>query len=219
MSKKIKKLAIAAVILAIIIWAVSAFGGNDSRPTATDGLLSSSTGTGAAAPLSGTPASTSTGGNEFASLLSSIKSITIDDSVFSTPAYKALRDHPITLGTDIIGRSNPFAPVGSDSSENAINPTVQTLQPGKVTSTSAELSALVSFATTAPVSVVFQYGTTDQFGSDTSPKTLSKSSTVLATISGLAPSTTYYVQAVAVVGSTTTKGNSMSFTTTTVPGQ
>jgi hypothetical protein len=218
MSKKIKKLAIAAVVLSIIIWVVSSMStGSNSSPTTNEGLLTTSAGAGGGAALPGDITFSSTPGNEFSALLSSVKSITIDDSIFSNPAYKALRDHPITLGTDIIGRSNPFAPVGSDSAQGSVNPIVQTLQPGKVTSTTVEFSAQISFATTAPVSAIFQYGTSDQFGSVTSPKILTKSSTVLATITGLLPSTTYYVQAVAVVGSTTTNGNTMSFTTTTSP--
>lgn len=212
MSKKVKIFAIVIIAFAILIWIFSSMGGSSApQPAGTNGL---STSLGSNSSAMGTPTS---GGGEFASLLSSINSISIDDSVFSNPAFKALRDHPINVGTDIIGRSNPFAPVGTDGADLSSAPTVQTLQPGKITSTSAELSAQVSLATTAPVTLVFQYGTTDQFGSVTPPQTLTKTGTSVATIANLAPNTQYYVQAVAVVGSTTTNGNTMLFTTTTPP--
>ncbi len=219
MSKKIKKFLVFIIIFAAIIWGALLLSRRNAPSTAQNANpLASSVGSGSASPAG------NTGQNhmpsaDFSSMLSSVRSISIDMSIFSNPAYKALRDHPIALGTDVIGRTNPFAPVGADSGEVSINPTVQTLQPGKVTSASAELSAQVSFSTTAPVSVVFQYGTTDEFGSVTSPQTLTKSGTAVATISGLASDTTYYVQAVAVVGSTTTTGNTMMFTTTTPPAQ
>jgi len=214
MSTKVKKFAIIVLAIAAIVFIISSVGGEE--PEDTGGLVSS----GVDSPLAPISAAPIEDGEDFGSILSTVKSITIDDSIFSNPAYKALRDHPIALGTDIVGRSNPFAPIGNDSTTEApMTPTVQTLQPGKVTSTSAELSAQVSFSTTAPVSVVFQYGTTDQFGSVTSPQTLTRSGVTLATISGLLPATVYYVQAVAVVGSTTTNGNTMSFVTMTPAGQ
>jgi len=93
---------------------------------------------------------------------------------------------------------------------------VQTLAPGKVLSSSAEFSALVTSSTTDPVSVVFQYGLSDTFGSATPPTTVTKNGTALFTATGLTPATTYYVEAVAVQGSTTANGDIMSFTTATV---
>ncbi len=215
MSKKIKIFAIIILALAALLWVSSMFGKKDATPAPTGSLVSSG---GTTAPVTTSNPAVSSGG-EFASLLTSVRDISsnIDLSIFSNPAYRALRDHPITLGSDVIGRSNPFAPVGTDGADLSASPTVQTLQPGKVTSTTAELSAQISFSTTAPVSVVFQYGTSDQFGSVTTPISLTKSGTVVMTISNLASNTPYYVQAIAVVGSTTTNGNTMSFTTTTPP--
>ncbi len=212
MSKKVKIFSIIILAIAVLIWVASRAGGNDTPTPVSNNPLSSSVET---LPATTIPIATD---NEFATLLSSVKSISIDDSIFSNPAYRALRDHPINIGTDVVGRSNPFAPVGTDGSDLSSAPTVATLQPGKITSTSAELSAGVTFATSAPVTVVFQYGPTDQFGAVTSPLTLTKSGTAVATIIGLSPNTTYHVQAVAVVGSTTTNGNTMTFTTTTPPG-
>jgi hypothetical protein len=152
--------------------------------------------------------------DQFSDLLSTIQSISIDTTIFQDPGYLSLRDHPITLGTDIIGRPNPFVPTGNDAAPSSTaTASVQTLAPGKITKTTAELGALVTLADTAPVSVVFEYGTSDAFGSATSPLTASHSGTTLSTISGLTPGTLYYVRADVVKGSVTAQGNTMTFTT------
>jgi hypothetical protein len=126
----------------------------------------------------------------------------------------ALRDNPVNLGTAVIGRVNPFAPIGSD----AANPTQQTLQvetlaPDKVVSTSAEFGALISAALLSPTTVVFEYGTSNALGQSTTSVNVTNNGTALFTATGLTAATTYYVEAVAVQGSSTTTGNIMSFTT------
>jgi hypothetical protein len=210
MSKRVKIFAIVILAITAIIFIASKTGSSDPDT----GPLSSTMD--AALPITNVEPSTD---NEFSLLLSTVTSINIDESVFNSPTYKALRDNPVMLGSDIVGRTNPFAPIGADSPSDLITPIVQTLQPGKVTSTTAEFSAQVSFTTTAPVSVIFQYGTNDQLGFVTTPTVLSKSGTVLATVKNLAPNTIYQVKAVAVVGSTTANGNTMSFSTTSAPAQ
>jgi hypothetical protein len=210
MSKRVKIFAIIVLVITVIIFIASKTGSSNTDT----GSLSSTMDT--ALPITNVEPSTD---NEFSALLSTVTSISIDDSIFNSPAYKALRDNPVTLGSDIVGRTNPFAPIGADSSGDIITPIVQTLQPGKVTSTTAEFSAQVSFTTTAPVSVIFQYGVNDQLGSVTTPTVLSKSGTVLATVRNLSPNTIYQVKAIAVVGSTTANGNTMSFSTTSTPSQ
>jgi len=223
MSKRVKIFSATIVAIALLIYATSLFSNKSSDAPSNSQLTTTSTtplGQGAGIPGGAVPAPSgqaNTKGSEFALLLTSVKSISIDTSIFTNPAYKALRDFPVTLGTDTIGRVNPFAPVGSDAAVGAANLTIQTLQPGKVTSTTAEFAAQVSFSTTAPVSVVFQYGTSDVFGRATAPSVMTKSGTALQLVKDLQPNTTYYVQAVAVVGSATTTGNTMSFTTTTPP--
>ena len=213
MSKKIKIFAIVILGLALIIWAMSNFGGSADAPTTNPSSPLSTSATAPAVNRAATATDTKPG--DFQTILSTVKSITIDTSIFSNPAYRALRDHPVTLGTDIVGRSNPFAPIGTDSAVVGLDqPTVQTLQPGKVTSTSAEFTAQVTLPTTAPVTVVFQYGTTDAFGSATTPQNVTKTGTSFATVTGLTPNTTYKVQAVIVQGSNTISGNTMTFSTT-----
>ncbi len=172
-------------------------------------LLTSTTGM---IPLPGAPSTTSA--DEFSKVLSSIKNITIDTSVFQNRAYIALRDYPVTLGSETVGRVNPFAPIGVDSASPVAQDTlVQTLQAGKITKATAEVGAQLTLASSAPVTVVFEYGTTDTFGSVTEPVTATKSGTVLATLNGLTPGTTYYTRAVAISGASTTTGNTTSFVT------
>ncbi len=215
MSKGVKIFAIVIGIIAVIIAAVS-FLGNNSPVENTTGLTSSA---GTTLPGGGGAVTTQTGDASFSTLLSSIKGITLDTSIFQNAGYKALRDYPVNLGTAIIGRQNPFAPIGVDSSSTQAPASMQlqTLAPGKILSTSAEFGAVVTSSSTDPVSVVFQYGTTDTFGSATPPTKVTKNGTALFTVTGLIPATTYYVEAVAVQGSVTATGTIMSFTTAAAP--
>lgn len=239
MSKKVKIFALVVIVLALVIGAFSFFGNSSSStaqlpaqsrapgtPAATSGLSTTAVPPGGIpGPLAAIPggsmplpnsAQTSAAANEFSGLLSSVNSISLDVSIFQSLAYKTLRDYPVMLGTDIIGRINPFAPVGTDqvsASTMSSIVLVQTLSPGKVTATSAELGVSVTLPDSLSSTIVFQYGISDTFGSTTSLVTLSKSGTTLATIAGLMPGTRYFVQAVVVRGSTTTVGNIMTFTT------
>lgn len=52
---------------------------------------------------------------EFLNLLLNVKNIKLDDAIFSDDAFNSLHDSSITLIPDATeGRSNPFAPIGSD---------------------------------------------------------------------------------------------------------
>lgn len=217
MNKKLKTILILVVVVVVIGVAASYFLQNKSAPSApvtSDNPLSASSR--AAGVVSSTaPLAPAT---EFSALLSTIKSISIDTSLFTNASYLSLRDFPITLGTEIIGRPNPFAPIGYDaaSSTTTTDTPIQfeTIQPGKVTSTTAEFGGQGLLSNTAQSSVVFEYGTSDLFGSATPPVSLGKNGTALFTASGLTPATMYYVRAVLVQGSNTTVGNTMTFTTT-----
>ena len=218
MTKKTKIFIAIVLGIAAIIAAWSFLGGStpdtdiQTVPTGADGTLSTT-----ATPFAGGAVSTSQGSasaNEFSGLLSNINAISIDTSIFQNASYRALRDYPVVLGTDIMGRPNPFAPVGSDSGSVTATVGVQTLAAGKIATTSAELGALVTLPDTTSGTIVFQYGTTDAFGSSTTPVDITKTGTTLATVTGLTPGTKYFVQAVVVRGSGTTVGNVMTFTTT-----
>lgn len=212
MSKKLKIVIIVVIILIVGIGGASLLGNKTPVPVKSSSPLTSSSGS---APA-GTTSQNSASSDEFSNLLSSVKRITIDTSIFDNPAYKMLRDFPVSLGSDIVGRVNPFAPIGTDSASSA--PTqdvyVDTLQSGKVTSTTAEFGAQLSLSDTVPTSVVFEYGTSDIFGNTTTPVVVTKSGTTLVTVTKLLPETTYYVRAVTVRGSSTTTGNTTTFTTT-----
>jgi hypothetical protein len=83
------------------------------------GLVSS--GAGATLPnIDGTTTNANTLANslitkDFLNLLSNVKNIKLDDSIFSDPAFNSLRDSSITLTPDgNEGRPNPFAQFGND---------------------------------------------------------------------------------------------------------
>ncbi len=214
MSKKVKILILVIVGVIIAVFVMSSIGSkNVPASSQTTSPLSSTTGV---IPLPNADKNQATAASdEFSNLLSSIKRITIDTSLFDNPAYKMLRDFPVSLGSEIVGRTNPFAPIGSDAgSTSTADVFVDTLQSGKVTSTTAEFGAQITVADTVPTSVVFEYGVNDTFGSATSPVVVTKNGTTLVTVTKLIPQTTYYVRAIAVRGSLTTTGNTTSFTTT-----
>jgi hypothetical protein len=212
MSKKVKIFAIVALVLALIIGASTFLKPND-KPVVNNKAnpLTSTTGV---VPLPGAPNSSSSTADEFSKVLSSINSITIDTTIFKNRAYMLLRDYPVTLGTDVVGRADPFAPIGSDASSPVVQDvSVQTLQTGKITKTTAEAGAQVSVSGSTPTTIIFEYGTSDTFGSATAPINVTKNGAVLSTLTGLSPQTQYFVRAVAVRGSITTTANITSFVT------
>ena len=208
MTRKKKLMIILVVVL--VGGAIVLLVGSQSAPTNGSALRSNKD-----VPLPGTPVTSPAGNDEFSSLLASINKISIDTSLFQNPAYTLLRDHPVILGTDIVGRVNPFAPIGTDATApvTAGALSIQTIQPGKITSTTVEFSAQVTLPDTTPVSVVFEYGPTDMFGFATNPLTISKSGAVVTSATGLLPDTAYFVRAVLLRGSEATTAQTMSFIT------
>lgn len=49
---------------------------------------------------------------ELLQLLSQIKQISLDASLFESPIFKSLEDYGQTIPSEAVGRSNPFAPIG-----------------------------------------------------------------------------------------------------------
>lgn len=84
------------------------------------------------APITATqPGSAPAVTSEFLSLLLNIKSIKLDDSIFKDPAFTVLRDSSIILIQDTPeGRPNPFAPIGSDSSQSSTSTSTAEKSPG-----------------------------------------------------------------------------------------
>lgn len=208
MNKKLKIILIISVIIAIVVLASSLLGKKQPKTNNSNSPLSSSAG------VSIVPTGMATVSNdEFSNLLSSISRINIDTSLFDNRAYKLLRDFPVSLGSEVVGRTNPFAPIGVDSNEDSVNPTIQTIQPGKITATTAELGAQITLPDTVPTTVIFEYGTTDAFGSVTSPIVVTKSGTTFVNINKLTPETTYFVRTVASRGANSIIGNITTFNT------
>lgn len=219
MSKKTKVFAIIVLVIAVIIGVV-AFATRSSTPSTPTPNPNSPLSSTAASKVAGVPMPTTTAPtSEFATVLSSIKSITLNTAIFDDPAYKALRNYPITLGSDNRGRANPFAPVGYEVGTITGSPVAdvqfETLQPGKITSTTAEFGAQGILSSTDVANVVFEYGINDLLGSATAPVVIGKNGAALIRITNLTPKTTYYVRAVLTQGAITKTGNIMTFTTLT----
>ncbi len=49
-------------------------------------------------------------------ILQKMSQVTLDDSIFSSNAFQSLKDNTATLATQLVGRNNPFAPTGNDTS-------------------------------------------------------------------------------------------------------
>lgn len=113
MNSKIKTIII-IVIVAIVLVLIYIF----FIKKAPEAMLTNSSG----APMTGsTTTSTDTNletaqiGQDFVSLLLSVKSIKLDDSIFKNEAFISLKDSSILLvPTKNEGRPNPFAPIGSE---------------------------------------------------------------------------------------------------------
>ncbi len=222
-SKQVKKILIGLAVVALAILGI-AYGGRGSTSQESTGLTSSRVD----GPIEEGVVAQSN--DEFLSMLLNVRNITIDTSLFKNEAFLYLKDHPIVLGTDTIGRPNPFAPVGTDPLYQNVSvnqPTsqqfgstalpatgIETLQPGKVRATSAELGASVNFpAGTGPAVVTFEYGTSEASFVPTESLIINAAGTVTLPVSGLLRNTKYFVRASLGYGTQTLRGSIMSFTT------
>jgi hypothetical protein len=130
MSKTVKLIIVIAVIIALVVIGATFV----TQPEGgTSGLQSVTTGNNAS-PLTQTAvtdadvANTQEINREFVSMLLNLRSITLNDDIFSEPAFQALTDNTIRLnqpGNE--GRSNPFAPIGVEPN-NRINRNAPTSQ-------------------------------------------------------------------------------------------
>ena len=214
MSKKIIIFAIVGIVIAGAVWYMGRSDSTTTETTSSTGLSSSGAGV-IGGPVA--PVDPLANGSDFAQLLSTIDSISLDTGIFRDPSYLALRDNKVILIPEPIGRPNPFAPIGSDEGSSETTPLVETFPPGKVTATTAEFSASVTLRDNVPVKVLFEYGTSDIYGNRTSPITLTKSDAPVVQVKDLMPGTTYLVRVVAEYGSTPIQGSSVLFTTSAAP--
>ena len=65
-----------------------------------------------AALVSSTPEDEIAVDRELLQLLSQIKQIRLDASLFESPIFKSLEDYSQTIPSEAVGRANPFAPIG-----------------------------------------------------------------------------------------------------------
>jgi|SRR6185295_11437407 len=70
--------------------------------------------------LSSTESATSTESvdQDLIGLLLKLRSITLNDSIFTDPAFQSLQDFGKELVPEPVGRANPFAPLGSISAQS-----------------------------------------------------------------------------------------------------
>jgi hypothetical protein len=54
-------------------------------------------------------------GREILTLLADLKSVRLDESIFSDPVFQSLKDTSVELSAEPKGRPNPFAPIGKDA--------------------------------------------------------------------------------------------------------
>ncbi len=59
-------------------------------------------------------------------LLNSFQTVSIDPSLFATPLFQSLRDFGSVIPTEVPGRANPFAPIGSDTMATPLSGTSKT---------------------------------------------------------------------------------------------
>ncbi len=124
-------------------------------------------------------------------------------------------------GVDTTQRAT-FEPGGGPTELNLsvtiARPTVTTNAATSVTTTSAILNgSLSSLGAASPVTVSFEWGTTTDYGNETTAQTVTSTGSFDAQLSGLTPATTYYFRAKAVINGTSYSSD-RSFTTTVASG-
>ena len=169
MSPKIKNIIIAVVALIALVLIYFFFIKKSS-----DVPLTSSTGSpNVSAAGTDTSANPTTDVNkDFVSILLSVNSIKLNDSIFQNQAFISLRDSSITLiqvGDE--GRINPFAPIGVDTTNL---PTDQGLVP-VINPTTAETGVVTTTDTTGSTDLTTKSTDTK---TNTSDSTNTKSKTV-----------------------------------------
>ena len=68
--------------------------------------------------LEGISTSRQTVGRELLVLLSTLRSLTLEDQVLNDPEFMSLRDSSVPIEPNPLGRRNPFAPIGIGNVED-----------------------------------------------------------------------------------------------------
>jgi hypothetical protein len=151
-------------------------------------------------------------GQEFLSMLLSLRDIRLDGRIFQNAQFRSLRDFstPITRVPGEEGRPNPFAPIETPAEALLVETGEATL----ITSNQATLNGLVNL-TLAGDPKLFAWGTTPELANTTELITETTGTGFFSkTLTGLLPGTTYFYRAEVVSGRQTIRGEIFSFTTT-----
>lgn len=208
---------IKVILVAVVIIAIAVFGywyATSPSSEQTSGVLQSSNTAlgGVASPLDAGESAVS---DKFLALLLNMRTIKLDQSIFSDSTFTSLRDFSTTINPETNpGRVNPFAPIGIDAA-GAVPLSVTTSPVINITRNTA------TFAGVLPSNAVvtrrfFEYGTTSVTPLPNSttgvPGDLVTGAFVF-NITGLTPNTTYYVRAATLANGVTTYGQLVSFKT------
>ena len=149
----------------------------------------------------------------FLATLTSLNKIVIDPTLFSSNAFKYLKDNTVTIVNDTtVGRVNPFAPINNQTDTTSQAPSVLTIQATQITDKTAVLNG--SMANIAGNSTsYFEYGPTPKLGKTTPISNQSLVGNFSFKISGLISKTAYFYKADVKVGGAVIPGEIMSFTT------
>ncbi len=206
-SKVIKNLLIFVGLLVVVIVGYSVFFKKDDAAV---GGLASTPVYDTTLGLSGSDVSL---GQEFLVTLLNIQNIELDYSIFDSPSFGVLVDFSKPLVQDTNpGRTNPFAPIGVDGTPVSSVAPIATTAPSGITATTAIFSGTITLSGITATRW-FEYGTTETMGAKTTTVTQTSSGVFGQNISSLVPNTTYYVRAVAQIGTTSYPGETLIFKT------
>ena len=113
MKSNIKNILIGVAVLLALVAAYFLF----IKKAPTQDALTSTSGITTGGDSTGNAVASSEIGKDFVTFLLSVKSIKLDDAIFSDPAFLSLKDSSILIlliDSGAMGRPNPFAPIGSD---------------------------------------------------------------------------------------------------------
>ncbi len=112
MTGKIKSIVFIVIIFIILLIGYLYF----FKPTSED-----------SAPLISSSTSDESGvGMKIISLLSEMKKIVIDQKIFSGASFLSLRDFGVEIRPELVGRTDPFAPLGFDTRQTSVSTTTAT---------------------------------------------------------------------------------------------
>lgn len=109
----IKKIIIGLVVAIALLVVYSFLSSSEGTKPSSQGSLSSLAGMGSLGQVQNTDVSLAN--SEILKILGNIRSITLNDDIFSNPVFRSLQDSRfIILKPTRIGRPNPFLPIGFD---------------------------------------------------------------------------------------------------------